>query len=74
MKEASYVVNLSFSEHLSKSQCDHITERILDILENTVHKEGLIPKNAPGFTQVITVQCLNSNAFIGRDLCTGDLV
>ena len=72
--EEKYTVNLHFSGKLNGRQKDEIVERILNALIHESKTNGIVPDDAEEFTTAIIVSREDSEAFLGRDLITGELI
>lgn len=71
---AKYKVELQFSGELTNAQKDEIVERILNTLIHESKTNGIVPDDAEEFTTAIIVSREDSEAFLGRDLISGELI
>jgi hypothetical protein len=72
--EAKYNVELHFSGKLTNTQKDEIVERILNTLLHESNTNGIVPDDAEEFTTAIIVSREDSEAFLGRDIMSGELI
>jgi len=72
--EATYQVKLTFSSNLTERQKDDIVETLLNTLIHQANTGGIVPDDAEGWTETISVSREDSGAFLGRNLMTGELI
>ena len=71
---AKYKVELQFSGELTNAQKDEIVERILNTLVHESNTNGIVPDDAEEFTTAIIVSREDSEAFLGRDIMSSELI